>query len=243
MTNVLHSIPELSGLRGPIFLAIGVFDGVHLGHQAVISTSARNAKAANGTLVVVTFDPHPEKVLRPASAPHLLTAIQHKIQLIHSLGADHFLVVHFDKEFAATPPELFIEQLVTNCQPLREICVGCEWVFGKGRSGNLDLLQKLGMRSGFEVIGIKPVTADGEIVSSTAIRKAVSEGDFTKASRMLGRRYTILGRANGDRIEKEAILFAQRNLNTSANPRRVAITKLWRKFSNEPENGSRRSSI
>ncbi len=208
---ILRNISDLSGVRGPVFLAIGVFDGVHLGHQAVISTSARNAKAAHGSLVVVTFDPHPERVLRPASAPHLLTALQRKIQLIHNLGADYFLVVHFDKEFAATPPELFIEQLVTNCRPLREICVGREWAFGKGRSGDLDLLQKLGMQSGFQVIGIKPVTMDGEIVSSTTIRKALGEGNFTKASHMLGRRYTSLGRPNGNKIEEAAIAFAQRN--------------------------------
>src|SRR3954449_10576090 len=133
--QVLRSIPELSELRGPLFTAIGVFDGVHLGHQAVISTSAGHAKEAGGTPVVVTFDPHPAKVLRPDKAPHLLTATQHKMALIRDLGVAHLLVLHFDKAFAATSPEDFVQQPVDGSKPLREICVGHEWSFGKGRTG------------------------------------------------------------------------------------------------------------
>lgn len=191
--EVLRSIPELSRLRGPVFAAIGVFDGVHLGHQAVISTSARAAQEANGTPVVITFDPHPMKVLRPQNAPHLLTATQHKIALIRDLGVEHLLVIHFDPEFASTPPEAFVRQLVQSAKPLRQICVGHEWSFGKNRAGNLELLKKLGAEHHFEVIGIKPVAVNGTVVSSTAIRRAVEEGNFAKATEMLGREYTILG--------------------------------------------------
>src|SRR6266403_2695121 len=110
--RTLHSITELASLRGPLFLAIGVFDGVHRGHQAVISTSARHAHSADGTPVVVTFDPHPAKVLRPQDAPHLLTATPHKIALIRNLGVAHLLVIKFSSEFAATEPEDFVQQLV-----------------------------------------------------------------------------------------------------------------------------------
>jgi riboflavin kinase/FMN adenylyltransferase len=191
--QVLHSISELDQLKGPLFLAIGVFDGVHLGHQAVISTSARHARDAGGMPVVVTFDPHPTKVLRPQDAPHLLTATQHKIALIRDLGVEHLLVIHFDRDFAATPPEAFVRQLVEHSKPLREICVGHEWSFGKNRAGNLALLQKLGAENHFDVIGIKPVTVNDVVVSSTAIRAAVEVGDFAKAATMLGREYTILG--------------------------------------------------
>jgi len=180
-------------LPGPIFLAIGVFDGVHLGHQAVISTSAGHAKDAGGTLVVVTFDPHPAKVLRPQNAPHLLTATQHKIALFRDLGVAHLLVLAFDRQFAATAPEEFVRQLVTNSRPLREICVGHEWSFGKGRAGNLSLLKQLGAVHDFGVVGVQAVKVNGEVVSSTAIRRAVAEGDLIKATQMLGREYTILG--------------------------------------------------
>src|SRR5207237_10341870 len=139
--EILHSISELAGLPGSLFLAIGVFDGVHLGHQAVISTSAEHDRSAKGTPVVVTFDPHPMKVLRPNDAPHLLTATQHKIKLIRNLGVRHLLVLKFDKAFAATAPEDFVQQLVTHSKPLREICVGHDWSVGKGRRATLSLLR------------------------------------------------------------------------------------------------------
>src|SRR5437667_12243282 len=122
MMETLRPIEELSRLPGPIFLAIGVFDGVHRGHQAVISTSAEHARSAKGTPVVVTFDPHPMKVLRPSDAPHLLTATQHKIKLIRNLGVGHLLVIKFDKAFAATASEDFVQHLVTHSKPLRESC-------------------------------------------------------------------------------------------------------------------------
>src|ERR1700680_1394178 len=163
--EILRSISELDQLRGPLFLAIGVFDGVHLGHQAVISTSTRHAHSANGTPVVVTFDPHPAKTLRPNDAPHLLTATQHKIALIRALGVGHLLIIKFDKDFANTAPEKFVEQLVTNSKPLHEICVGHEWSFGKNRAGNLDLLKKLGARFDFSVVGTPPVKVNGAVVS------------------------------------------------------------------------------
>ena len=191
--KVLRSISELATLPGPLFLAIGVFDGVHLGHQAVISTSAQHARDAGGMPVVVTFDPHPVKVLRPQNAPHLLTATQHKIALIRDLGVAHLLVLHFDRAFAATSPEAFVRQLVENSKPLREICVGHEWSFGKGRAGNLALLKQLGEKWNFNVIGVQAVKVNGEVVSSTAIRRAVETGNLVKATQMLGREYTILG--------------------------------------------------
>lgn len=191
--RILRSISELAELPGPLFLAIGVFDGVHLGHQAVISTSAGHAKDLGGTAVVVTFNPHPVKVLRPDHAPHLLTATQHKIALIRDLGVAHLLVLHFDRAFAATSPEDFVRQLVESSKPLREICVGHEWSFGKGRAGNLALLKELGRVHDFNVIGVEAVQVNGEVVSSTAIRKAVEEGNLVKATQMLGREYTILG--------------------------------------------------
>jgi riboflavin kinase / FMN adenylyltransferase len=211
--QILRSIPELSRLSRPLFLAIGVFDGVHRGHQAVISTSAEHAHLANGTPVVVTFNPHPMKVLRPMEAPHLLTATQHKIKLIRALGVQHLLVIKFDTTFAATTPEDFVQKLVRHSKPLREICVGHEWSFGKGRRGNLALLRKLGAQFDFDVVGIPAVTlGNGELVSSTAIRHAIEAGDLAKAAEMLGREYTILGTVvRGDHLGKK-IGFPTANL-------------------------------
>ena len=212
LMEILRSIPELSRLRGPLFLAIGVFDGVHRGHQAVISISTDHARAANGTPVVVTFDPHPEKILRPQSAPHLLSATQHKIALIRALGVGHLLIVTFDRQFAATEPEDFVQQLVTHSKPLREICVGHEWSFGRNRRGNLDLLKKMGVKFNFEVVGVPPIKANDEVVSSTAVRQAIDRGDFAKAAAMLGREYTVLGTVtHGDNLGKK-IGFPTANL-------------------------------
>ena len=184
LVKTLHSVSELAQLPGPLFLAIGVFDGVHLGHQAVISTSTSHAQSGSGTPVVITFDPHPLKVLRPHDAPHLLTATPHKIALIRDLGVEHLLVINFDRQFAATSPENFIEQLAAHSKPLREICVGHEWSFGKDRRGNLDLLKKLGAQFHFDVVGIPPVKVNGAVVSSTAIRQAVEKGDLATAAAM-----------------------------------------------------------
>ena len=210
--EILRSIPELERLRGPLFLAIGVFDGVHRGHQAVISTSADHAAASKGTPVVVTFDPHPEKVLRPQAAPHLLSATEHKIALIRALGVEHLLINTFDKQFAATEPEDFVQKLVIHSRPLREICVGHEWSFGKNRRGNLDLLKNLGAKFNFNVVGIPPVKINGAVVSSTAIRQAIEKGDLAKAAEMLGREYTILGTVTrGDNLGKK-IGFPTANL-------------------------------
>ena len=228
--KTLSSILELSRLPGPLFLAIGVFDGVHRGHQAVISTSTRHAHSADGTPVVVTFDPHPAKILRPEAAPHLLTATQHKIALIRAFGVGHLLVIKFDQHFAATSPENFVEQLVQNSKPLREICVGHEWSFGKNRAGNLDLLQRLGARSDFNVVGIPPVKVNGTVVSSTAIRQAVEAGEFAKAASMLGREYTILGTVSGGEKLGKKIGFPTANLSAHSEqfpPDGVYFAEAW----------------
>src|SRR5207249_1579805 len=142
-----------------------------------------------------------------------LTATQHKIKLIRNLGVGHLLVIKYNNAFAATAPVDFVQQLVTHSKPLREICVGHEWSFGKGRRGNLALLRKLGVQFDFEVVGIPPVTLEnGELVSSTAIRHAVEAGDLAKAAEMLGREYTILGTVvRGDDLGKR-IGFPTANL-------------------------------
>lgn len=189
--NVLRSISELSRLAGPVHLAIGVFDGVHLGHRAVLERAIISANESRGTAAVVTFDPHPAQVLRPDKAPALLTSTRHKLRLLAQLGVQHTLVIPFDLVFAATPPSEFIHQLADTCRPLRQICVGQDWAFGKGRSGNHSLLADLGTQYGFEAVGLSSVTVGGDPVSSTAIRGALQSGDLSAATRLLGRPFSI----------------------------------------------------
>ena len=192
----MHLLPHPADLAalGPAYLAVGVFDGVHLGHRAVIGRAVDDARREPGAAsVVVTFDPHPLKVLRPEAAPRLLTSAAHKRQVFAALGATHCLTLPFDAEFSVTPPEEFIGGLARAGRPLREICVGFNWSFGRGRAGNLELLNRLGERYGFAVVGLPSVTVDEETVSSTRIRHAVERGDLAAAARMLGREFTVLG--------------------------------------------------
>lgn len=193
MAQILREFEELAQVPGPIVLAIGVFDGIHLGHQAVIERALADAKRLGGSAVVVTFDPHPATVLRPQKRPRLLTSTLHKRGLLAAMDVKYLLVVEFTRALAEMPPEDFIRQLHAACRPLREICVGHEWCFGKNRAGNLALLERLGDELGFEEVGVPAVRIHGEVVSSTLVRAAVEQGDLEKAATLLGRPYTILG--------------------------------------------------
>ena len=193
IVNVLRSISDLAKIRGPVVLAAGVFDGFHLGHRAVVERALADANAIGGTPVVLTFDPHPAAILRPQNAPPLLTSTRHKIRLLGETGVQHALVLEFSRKFAAKPPETFIGELAETCSPLREICVGEDWAFGKERAGNLALLRSLGVKFGFDAVGISAVAVDGRAVSSTVIRAAVEDGALDIAARLLGRDFSVFG--------------------------------------------------
>ena len=211
--RVMRQIGELASLGEAVYLAIGVFDGIHLGHQAVIRTAIESAGAGGGLPVVVTFDPHPMVVLRPDAAPRLLASLAHQQKILARMGIDHSLVITFDRAFAAQSAEGFIRQLVAACRPLKQICVGADWQFGRGRQGDLSLLQRLGAELDFGVSGVAPVrSADGEVISSTLVRSAVCEGDLGRARALLGRDYTVLGDVVEGRKLGRTIGFPTANL-------------------------------
>jgi riboflavin kinase/FMN adenylyltransferase len=191
--TILTETRQLSEITGPVFLAIGVFDGVHLGHQAVLGQALADAKSGNGTAVAITFDPHPAKILRPQSAPRLLSSTPHKLQLISNLGFSSALVIPFDEAMAATSAEDFLASLYLPTRELSEIVVGCGWAFGKNRTGSVELIRQVGQREGFLAVEIPAVESGGQLVSSTRIRRAVEAGDLDAAATCLGRPYTILG--------------------------------------------------
>ena len=202
--KVLHAISGLRDLPGPVALAIGVFDGVHLGHQEVIRDAQDFAAAHHGTAVVLTFDPHPLRVLRPEAAPRLLCSTRHKLLILEGLGVGHALVLPFTSETAATEADSFVRSLVEACRPLGFVSVGYSWSFGRGRSGDIHHLMKQGRTHGFGVYGVPEVKLDGVVVSSTGIREAVRGGDFARARRLLGRDYTVLGAViEGRRLARE----------------------------------------
>jgi riboflavin kinase/FMN adenylyltransferase len=191
--EILRSIGELARVRGPVVLSIGVFDGVHLGHRAVLRRALEDAQTVGGNAVALTFEPHPLRVLRPDRAPRLLTSAAHKARLIEAEGFPFLLVVPFDEEFAAQPPEVFVRSLAAAARPLRQICVGENWAFGAKRAGNVNLLRTLGAELAFDVAEVAAVQIEGATVSSTRIREAVERGDLDLARSLLGRDYTVLG--------------------------------------------------
>lgn len=191
--KVLSSIAELAELAGPVALAIGVFDGVHLGHVEVVGAACDYARQHGGTAVVLTFDPHPMRILCPESAPELLCSTRHKLRLLEALGVDCVVLCPFNASVAKTSAADFVKQLVTACKPLGFISVGFNWSFGRGGEGNVHALMELGREHGFGVYGVPEVKMHGEVVSSTRIREKVKQGDFVAATRLLGREYTVLG--------------------------------------------------
>lgn len=192
--KILRSIEALAEIDAPVVLAAGVFDGLHLGHQAVLRAAIESAARIGGVPVALTFDPHPAVILRPDKAPRLLTPLDFKLDLIGRLGIENALVITFDAAFAATEAEDFVLKLCGTGHELAGICIGEGWMFGHGRSGDARLLQKLGMKNGFFTSAIAPVVVDGEPVSSTRIREALASGELPKAARLLGRDFAVRGR-------------------------------------------------
>ena len=191
--KILDSIGGLSGLKGPIVLAAGTFDGVHLGHRALIRRAMEEASSCGGTAVVMTFDRHPASLLRPEQAPKLLTRNDEKISLLQEMKVPALLMLEFTTDLARVPARDFIVSLVAAAGPLHALCVGHEWFFGKGGEGNVALLKSLGKEQGFEVIQIDPVAVAGSPISSTRIRTAISTGNLAEAAFCLGHPYLLSG--------------------------------------------------
>ena len=182
---------------GGTAVTIGAFDGVHLGHRTVIATLRERARERGLRTVVVTFDRHPASVVRPDSAPLLLTDLEQKLELLESTGVDHTYVIRFDPERAAGSAESFVIDDLVGRLDTRLVAVGDDFHFGRGRVGNVELLRTMGAELGFDVIGHALVDAEGRpsasSVSSTRIRSALRDGDLASANSMLGRPHEVRG--------------------------------------------------
>ena len=213
--KTIHSLGELGHTRRKVCLAIGFFDGVHLGHQQIIRQTTTDARQHEALSLIVTFDRHPNSVVAPERAPALIYPLAQKLQVIESLGVDTALLVHFDKEFSQISGEAFIRSLARDTGQLRSICVGANFVFGHKRSGNVELLRKLGGELGFAVHGLAAVALDGKAVSSTRIREAIVAGNLDEAGQMLGRGYSLFGKVmHGDELGRQ-LGFPTANLDVS----------------------------
>jgi len=178
--------------RGSV-LAIGNFDGIHVGHQAILRTVSARAAESGSVATALTFDPSPRKVLRPESAPQRLSTNAQRMEWFGVEGLEAAVVMPFTMELARLSPEDFVVEILVRDLHVRTVLVGENFRFGHRQAGDVKLLRELGMRHGFEVVVIPPVIYRGEIVSSTAIRKAISGGDVTHAARLLGRPFVLTG--------------------------------------------------
>ncbi len=202
--RILPSLSELSPTRGRVCLAIGFFDGVHLGHQQIIRQTTTNARQHEALALIVTFDRHPNSVVAPERSPPLIYPLDQKLHVIESLAVDATLLIHFDKDFSQRSGDEFIRTLARGAGQIRSICVGANFVFGNKRSGNVELLRKLGEELGFVVHGLSAVSLDGKAVSSTRIRQAIIAGKLDAASQMLGRAYSLVGKViPGDQLGRQ----------------------------------------
>jgi riboflavin kinase/FMN adenylyltransferase len=177
-------------------VTIGAYDGMHLGHQAVIDHVRRLATERNCRSVLITFDKHPATVVRPESAPKLLTDREQRVELLSNTGLDAVVMIEFNEAQAAESPESFIQRVLIDCLSVSAVVIGEDFHFGRGRGGNVDLLAKFGVDHDFDVEPLELLgREDGvdEPVSSTAIRRALAGGDITRANEMLGRPFEARG--------------------------------------------------
>lgn len=193
MVAVYYDLPAGDASFSRTVVTIGNFDGVHLGHRAILSRVCQRARELKGQAVAVTFDPHPLKVLRREIHLPLLTTPEQKLRLLSAGGVDAVVVLPFTPEFAAMPARDFVTQYFCDRLRVRDVVVGHNYCFGRGREGNIDLLKEMGGTHGFTVQVVWAVEVDGAVVSSSLIRALLRLGRVTEAGRLLGRSYDVVG--------------------------------------------------
>ena len=187
---IIDSLVPVSGISKPVVMSIGNFDGVHLGHQAIIRCMRQTAQQENAPTAIVTFKNHPSQILRPYHAASLLTSPEQKTALLQKFGVDIVMMLTFDHDFANQTAEIFIQKLM-HALPFRHLVLGYDAKLGKERQGDKAVLEALGKKLGFTLEIVEPLLADGQPVSSSAIRMALQNDDFASAVAMLGRKYSI----------------------------------------------------
>ncbi|OGA00207.1 MAG: riboflavin biosynthesis protein RibF [Betaproteobacteria bacterium RIFCSPLOWO2_02_FULL_62_17] len=193
----------------PVALTIGNFDGVHKGHQAILSRLVHEARERALCSCVMTFEPHPREFFgriqgKPEIVPTRLTSLREKLELLDASGVERVHVQRFSKAFAELTPDQFVHELLDHYLGARWVLIGDDFCFGRGRAGNFALLRRLGGMYGIEVQAMGTVAQDGARVSSVAVRAALTDGDLARASLLLGRAYSISGRVvHGDKFGRE----------------------------------------
>ncbi len=190
--KIFHGTDNAGITRGTV-LTLGVFDGLHLGHQRIMQTVVERAKVINAVPTVITFDPHPRAVLYPENAPPLLQTLDQRLANFEILGIEQTIVIRFDKEFAGIDAETFLRDIVHERLQAREVYLGKGFFFGKNRGGNIELLRRMSKELGFFADEVPEVRLRGQRISSSKIRELLKEGKVNLVRRMLGRPYGVEG--------------------------------------------------
>jgi len=202
--QLIREAGELRRAGRKVSVGIGMFDGVHLGHQQVLKQTIFDARQHNGLSLAITFDKHPNAIIAPQKAPKLIYSLPQKLREIEALGVDAVLLIEFTREFSQQPGENFVRDLAARLGQIYSVCVGSTFTFGHKRSGNVELLKKLGAELGFQVHGLAAVSLGGQVVSSTRIRDTITAGELDAAGQMLGRSYAIAGTVlRGDQLGRK----------------------------------------
>jgi riboflavin kinase/FMN adenylyltransferase len=197
-------------------VTVGFFDGVHVGHQAVIRRTVEAARERRLRPVALTFDRHPREVLTPGDVPQLLTTLRRKADLIETLGVEVLAVMEFDDDVSRWPPERFVDQALVDGLGARHVVVGANFTFGYKAAGTAEVLAELGRNRGFEVESVPLTELDGRAISSTSIRRALAQGDLSWPERALGRRYAVEGTVVPGAGRGQDLGFPTANLRTPA---------------------------
>ena len=214
--KTFEHIEQCKNLKNPV-LTLGMFDGIHIGHQAIIRQLNEIAKKENGESVLLTFEPHPRVVLgKGADDLQLLTTLDEKKELLEKSGLNNLILHPFTKEFAALSAEDFVKELLVHQIGIHTIIIGYDHHFGKNRQGNFEQLNELSKKFGFNCIKIEEIKSENLNISSTQIRKAILNGNIKKANLGLGRNYSLTGKViHGDKLGRK-LGFPTANLETQA---------------------------
>lgn len=218
MTIIRHALdqPIPPSCQGGA-IAIGNFDGVHRGHQALVAETVRQARASNGPAVIVTFDPHPTKILRPEAFQPLLTTSEHRAELLQGCGADHVIILHTTPALLQLRAAEFFEQLVCKQLRAKAIVEGFNFGFGRNREGTLEVLQDLGRQAGIAVSLLPAVETGGKPVSTSRVRGDILAGAMDRVRELLGRPYRLLGTVGVGQRRGQSLGFPTANLNQVEN--------------------------
>lgn len=212
----IFTLPDMNEKFPNPVLTIGNYDGLHVGHQKIIEQVVEKARMLSGAAMLMTFDPHPLSILKPDTYTRLITPLHLKKQLVEKCGIDVMFVIPFNEKFKSIAPEAFIQEILVKALGVKSIIVGYDFTFGKGGTGNVELLKQMGQEYGFSFESVPAITLDGEKIGSNHIRKLIMNGEVERAAQFLGRPHMIEGIVVRGENRGKGMGFPTINLDTFA---------------------------